>query len=138
MIRLRRPAPRAKDHDDKLVPMINVIFLLLMFFLIAGNLKSLFSEEQVMPRSLSEALPAGRQSEISLTRDGALKWGDETMAAAELAARLRALPDGVPVALGLRADARTPAAVLLPVLDALREAGVERIALVTLRRERPG
>ena len=138
MIRLGRPAPRAKDHDDKLVPMINVIFLLLMFFLIAGNLKPLFSEEQVMPRSLSEALPAGRQGEISLARDGALTWGDETMAAAELAVRLRALPDGVPAALALRADARTPAAVLLPVLDALREAGVERIALVTLRRERPG
>ena len=51
MIRLARPAPRAKDHDDKLVPMINVIFLLLMFFLIAGNLKPLFSEEQLMPLS---------------------------------------------------------------------------------------
>ena len=58
MIRLGRPAPRAKDHDDKLVPMINVIFLLLMFFLIVGNLKPLFSEEQRIPLSRSEALRA--------------------------------------------------------------------------------
>ena len=57
MIRLSRPQARARDHDDKLVPMINVIFLLLMFFLIAGNLRPLFGKEQLVPRSLSESLP---------------------------------------------------------------------------------
>jgi biopolymer transport protein ExbD len=137
MIRLARPAPRTKDHDDKLVPMINVIFLLLMFFLIAGNLKPLFSEEQLTPLSLSEALLAGDRLEISLARDGVLTWGDERLAAAQLGARLRALPDGVPPALSLRADARVQASVLLPVLDALRAAGVQRIAIVTLRRAPP-
>ena len=134
MIRLGRPAPRAKDHDDKLVPMINVIFLLLMFFLIAGNLKPLFGEEQVTPLSLSEALPAANRTEMSLARDGVLKWGGQRVAVAQLVARLRALPDGVPAALSLRADARVPASALLPVLDALRAAGVKRIAIVTLRR----
>lgn len=134
MIRLRRPRSRAADHDDKLVPMINVIFLLLMFFLIAGNLKPLFSAEQELPRSRSEALPGAAQPELVLAVDGALAWGDEPLALAELAARLRALPGGVPASLSLRADARTPTALLLPVFAALREAGVERIALVTLRR----
>ena len=134
MIRLGRPAPRAKDHDDKLVPMINVIFLLLMFFLIAGNLKPLFSEEQLIPLSRSEALPARERIELSLSRDGVLTWGGEAVDAARLGARLRAQPDGVPEALSLRADARTQAAALLPVLDALRAAGVQRIAIVTLRR----
>ena len=138
MIRLGRPAPRAKDHDDKLVPMINVIFLLLMFFLIAGNLKPLFSEEQLIPLSRSEALPARERIELSLSRDGVLTWGGEAVdarrVAARLGARLRAQPDGVPEALSLRADARTQAAALLPVLDALRGIGVQRIAIVTLRR----
>lgn len=134
MIRLGRPAPRAKDHDDKLVPMINVIFLLLMFFLIAGNLKPLFSEEQLIPLSGSEALPARERIELSLSRDGVLTWGGEAVDAARLGARLRAQPDGVPDALSLRADARTQAAALLPVLDALRGIGVQRIAIVTLRR----
>jgi biopolymer transport protein TolR len=134
MIRLGRPAPRAKDHDDKLVPMINVIFLLLMFFLIAGNLKPLFSEEQLIPLSRSEALPARERIELSLSRDGVLTWGGEAVDAARLGARLRAQPDGVPDALSLRADARTQAAALLPVLDALRGIGVQRIAIVTLRR----
>ena len=134
MIRLGRPAPRAKDHDDKLVPMINVIFLLLMFFLIAGNLKPLFSEEQLIPLSRSEALPARERIELSLSRDGVLTWGGEAVDAARLGARLRAKPDGVPEALSLRADARTQAAALLPVLDALRGIGVQRIAIVTLRR----
>ena len=134
MIRLVRPAPRAKDHDDKLVPMINVIFLLLMFFLIAGNLKPLFSEEQLIPLSGSEALPARERIELSLARDGVLTWGGEAVDAARLGARLRAQPDGVPDALSLRADARAQAAALLPVLDALRGIGVQRIAIVTLRR----
>ena len=134
MIRLGRPARRAKDHDDKLVPMINVIFLLLMFFLIAGNLKPLFSEEQLIPLSRSEALRAHARIELSLARDGVLTWGDEAVGAAQLGARLRALPDGVPAALSLRADARAQASALLPVLDAMRGAGVQRIAIVTLRR----
>lgn len=138
MIRLSRPASRARDHDDKLVPMINVIFLLLMFFLIAGHLKPLFGKEQLVPRSLSETLPGATQDELTLAPDGTLAWGDEPVRRVELAARLAALPGGVPEALRLRADAGTPAAVLLPVLDALRAAGVARVSLVTLRRVPPG
>ena len=63
--------------------------------------------------------------------------GRRAVDAAQLGARLRALPDGVPAALSLRADARAQASALLPVLDALRAAGVQRIAIVTLRRAPP-
>ena len=51
--------------------MINVIFLLLMFFLIAGNLKPLFRAEQELPRSRSEALAGAAQAELALAIDGA-------------------------------------------------------------------
>ena len=39
MIRLERSTHGIRSIDDKIIPMINVIFLLLMFFLIVGNLQ---------------------------------------------------------------------------------------------------
>lgn len=132
MLRLRAPRHRRSSPDDKIIPMINVIFLLLMFFLIAGNLTRVFDEELRTPESRSDAR-AAEEPELLMGVDGSLRLDGVALSIEELPARL-AGADPAPAAVRLRGDARVNAAALLPVLQALRRAGVERVAIVTLRR----
>ena len=133
MIRLERSTRGIRGIDDKIIPMINVIFLLLMFFLIVGNLSRLPGPDMVSPVSVSEAMAAAQSIEITLAADGALGWGDEALSLAQLQERVRQHPGGAN-GLRLRADARVSAARLLPVIDAAKAAGATRIAIVTVRR----
>ena len=55
MIRLHRRKRLGHGPDEKIIPLINVIFLLLMFFLIAGTLTQLAVRDFQPPRSHSEA-----------------------------------------------------------------------------------
>ncbi len=133
MIRLERSTHGIRSIDDKIIPMINVIFLLLMFFLIVGNLSRLFGQEMVSPVSDSNAVAVPQSIEITLSADGLLGWGDEPLSLAQLQQRVRQ-HSGADTTLRLRADARVSAARLLPVIEALKAAGATRIAIVTVRR----
>jgi biopolymer transport protein ExbD len=132
VITLARRKRHPGSPDDKLIPMINVIFLLLLFFMIAGHIGGKLDEALQTPESASELLRPAEVTEILLAADGQLSVGGRVLGARELRTELRA---GASVS--LRADARVRAAHLVPVLEALREAGIERVALVTLRRTRP-
>jgi biopolymer transport protein ExbD len=127
---------RRKRHpgsaDDKLIPMINVIFLLLLFFMLAGHIGGKLDEALQTPESASELVKPAEITEILLSAEGALSVSGRAIGLRELGSRL-----GAGTAVSLRADARVRAVHLVPVLEALREAGVERVALVTLRRTRP-
>lgn len=133
MIRLERSRHGIRSIDDKIIPMINVIFLLLMFFLIVGNLSRLVGQDMVSPVSVSEAVAVPRSIEITLAADGTLGWGDEVLSLAQLQQRVQQ-HSGAATGLRLRADARVSAARLLPVIEALKAAGATRIAIVTVRR----
>jgi biopolymer transport protein ExbD len=137
VIRLERRHRHPGSPDDRLVPLINVIFLLLLFFMLAGNLARLYDDQLRAPDSASETLPPAALPELLLAADGSLRFEGVAVAHAELAARLGAA-GAARSGVRLLADARTEFARLEPVLAALREAGVERVALVTLRRGSAG
>lgn len=125
--------PRRRDRrEDNVVPMINIVFLLLLFFMVAGRLAPDSGAEVRPPASASEApLPRGLP-EIVIHADGAMRFRGRELAAAELAERL--LVDGVPpAAVRLRADAEAAAGTVTAVVDRLAALGVERLLLATTR-----
>lgn len=133
MIRLVRRKRHPGSADDRLIPMINLIFLLLLFFMIAGRIGDRLDEAMQTPESASEAAKPVEVTELLLSAEGTLRIGERVLGPQQLGGALR---PGAYVS--LRADARVRAEHLVPVLEALREAGIERVALVTLRRTRPG
>lgn len=109
--------------------MINIVFLLLIFFMIAGQIRSQDAELR-LPDSQSEAAVQHSTLEISLDSRGDLRVnGQRTYAELDRAlATLAGAPD-TPVT--LRVDRRLPAAALDPVLAALRRHGATRLQIVT-------
>ena len=122
-----------RRRADNMLPAINVIFLLLLFFMVAGSVTEGFARNIFPPRSHSSApLSAAAEEFVLSPGGGALQLNGRSVTVADWTAELAR--DGIPVprVVRLRADAREPAGRIIALLDAFRDAGVARVGLVTL------
>jgi len=133
MITLNVPVSSGKRIDEKIIPMINIVFLLLMFFIIAGSLSEMSHEEVVPPRSSSDTPPASTDIDWILARDGTIILRHKQLSLQQLAILVADEGGKLPSYVTLRADANTPSGKLLPLMDLMRDYGVKRISLVTIR-----
>ncbi|WP_417723842.1 ExbD/TolR family protein [Salipiger sp.] len=121
MTRLLVPAPR-RPRPEPVVPMINVVFLLLIFFLMTAEIappQPFPVAPPVASGDMSEPAPA-----LFVSADGQIAFGAERGSDA-LAAATRAGP------VTLRADAALPATELAGILARLGALGAGSVALVT-------
>mgnify|MGYP003637452940 FL=1 len=127
------PRPR-KSIDDQLVPLINIVFLLLIFFMVAGQITqrdALIEPPESLSRKPAPATPAL----LVLERDGALSIDGHSIEPRALAAALGAYrADG---GVTLAADRDVLASDLAPVLIAVRGAGFETVTLYARHGEQP-
>ena len=130
-MQLRRPQGPPRDTEDHILPLINIVFLLLIFFMVAGALATPESVEVEPPEaSVDGEEPDRDDTTLYIEADGALTLGDEPVALEGLA---RAMGERNEIV--LRADAAVEGVRVVAVMRALREAGLERVRLVT-RKER--
>lgn len=126
-MRLRRPDANPRDMEDHILPLINIVFLLLIFFMVAGALTSPQSVDVDPPEARVDGEEPGRDDRtLYITADGALTLGERPVALAGLAAAVGERSEIV-----LRADAAVEGLRVVAVMRALREAGLERVRLVT-------
>ena len=125
-----RSKRRPRSLDDALLPLINIVFLLMVFFLLAGRLGGPMpgdadTRSQAEPQAL-EAAPL----QLELRVGGRLVLGGLEFADGELAVRALAWRGQ---AVDLRASGDAPADRVLRLLGALRQAGVGEVRLLTVR-----
>ncbi|MEZ5713831.1 MAG: biopolymer transporter ExbD [Paracoccaceae bacterium] len=121
--------PRKRPARESVVPMINVVFLLLIFFLITAQITPPEPFEVNPPESSAKA-PADGNSILYISAGGELAIGD---------LRGEAVLDGLPVlgeteALMIRADKAVEAGQIAVLLPKLAARGVRRIKLVSVVR----
>jgi len=108
------------------VPMINVVFLLLVFFLMTATIQPPTPFPITPPASAASDEP-GEADVLYLGPDGQLAYGD-IMGEAVIAALARRPADALP--LSLRADREVSAARVAALLRQLGEAGISCVDLV--------
>lgn len=132
------PEPERRELGENLVPLINIVFLLLIFFMVAGAIQAFEALDVTPPESTADAPPTDGDV-LLVAADGRLALGERIFDRSELADQLAERDastetDGEVVdtsILRVKADADTPSGTLLDVLEALREAGLDRVLLVT-------
>ena len=130
---MRFQTPRPRNDEERVLPLINVVFLLLIFFMLAGKLSASDPFQVVPPRSLSEGPPAPQDSLVLVGTDGRLALDGVVMEGPALKAALaERLAGAAEVRVRLKADGRAEAARVVAVMELLREAGVERLKLLTV------
>lgn len=120
----RRPSP---PEGENVLPLINVVFLLLVFFMVAGALErsDLFAVEP--PESGVSAETDVNEGVLLMAADGRLAL-DGTPVEREDLPKVLATLDGAP--LKLKADAQAEALQVVALLEDLRAAGVETVTLL--------
>lgn len=118
--------PARKPPRESVVPMINVVFLLLIFFLMSA---------QIAPPDPVEITPPVADSDSPLPEGARVAWLDATgvlhFEGLSGAVALAQLTDA-PGAVTLRADAALSAAEFARMLRVLGEAGLRDVTLVAI------
>ncbi|MEW6259290.1 MAG: biopolymer transporter ExbD [Thermodesulfobacteriota bacterium] len=124
---------RRHSHID-IAPLVDVVFLLLLFFMLTFNM--------ALDRSISIRLPQSTSSEdlsasrivLVITREGEVSIQGQTVSLQALATILREQPSWRPdIPIHIRSDREVPVGLLVSVIDAVRHSGSRNFQIVTER-----
>jgi biopolymer transport protein ExbD len=138
---MKLPNTRRRRDSINMTPMIDVVFQLLIFFLLTTHLsRQEVSAELILPRAESgdEALDDQTpRVTVNVLANGQIQLGGEPLAAAELTNRLRTenLKHDGGLEVRIRADRGVAYEFVEPVLAACAAAGVWDVKFAVLRDE---
>lgn len=129
---LRQARSHQPSDDERVLPLINVVFLLLIFFMVAGRLAASDPFNIDPPKSGSDGQPSrellvlvGTQSRLAVDGETVDRAGLESAVSEHLAG------DGEGL-VRVKADGRVAATRVVAVMEQLRAAGAERLDLLTV------
>ena len=128
-MRLRARAP--KKARIEIIPMIDVVFFLLVFFMMASLAMTIYRGLPVsLPEAASGQRAAAETANITVARDGQTYLNREPVPVSALSEKLRPLlAANRDLAVVINADREVAHAHVVDVLDGLRGSGVTRIAI---------
>ncbi|MCC5859266.1 MAG: biopolymer transporter ExbD [Ectothiorhodospiraceae bacterium] len=135
---MRLPEAPRREPAENIIPLINIVFLLLIFFMLAGALTRP-DVLDVRPPETQAGDPAELPDEgvILLAADGRLAFAGRELEPRALEREVADwLADGPERRLTLKADADVAADRLLDLLDLLRDAGADHLMMLTNPSER--
>lgn len=125
---IRIPSPHKPRKQESTIALINVVFLMLIFFLIAGTLAPP-RDPEVSFISTERDENAAPPDMLFIAEDGRATWrGEPVEIESELAGWAEEHAGG---AFRIAADRDLPATELVDIVGALRTAGLTNIVLVT-------
>jgi biopolymer transport protein ExbD len=133
---------RREDPELNLVPMIDVVLVLLIFFMIATSLRHEALLEIRLPEASGQPMPSAvAQLEVSITADGRYAVNGQTLDSHEsvaLKAQLLAATGGRILPLTISADGRTPHQAVATALDVAAQLGLQQLSIATITAPAPG
>jgi len=121
------PPSRRRSGEAGIVPMINIVFLLLVFFLLAATIAPPEPLAVSPPEAAAEGAPPEPGAALHVAADGSLALGE-----ARGEAVFAALHGRGPGPLTLRADAALPGAEFAALLARLAAEGVAEVLVVVV------
>ncbi len=132
---IARIAPRKsrKNTDDGVLPLINIVFLLLIFFMIVGRISAGDPFPIVPPDSATKAAADVDGLTVQIGPNGELALDGEVIDVAQFEPALsRQLLDQPGRRVWLKADGRAEASQMITIMETLRKQGVEQVRLLTV------
>lgn len=124
MNRTLLPATKKSSGDDNLIPLINIVFLLLIFFMVAGQFKTAQSGAVQLPSSTETTTAESQKIKIVVNAQGEIflnQAGPDSspISPQGLSEYISSLPTPAPRSVSLYADQDLTAAQLHLALNAL-------------------
>ncbi|MCF7820860.1 MAG: biopolymer transporter ExbD [Mariprofundaceae bacterium] len=121
------------DYLVDITPLVDVVFLMLIFFMVSTSFKMDSTLKLELPTSQSKAEEAEQQEVvISVNGSGQLFVQDEPVKDADLRRRILNISKGDPnMRVVLRADADARHRRVVYILDTIRELGMGKVGIAT-------
>ena len=124
------PVEKLFQNDAKfeMAPMIDMVFLLLVFFMCASHLSVVQNVELEIPTATKAVVPEDRSERfiVNITTDGTIYDGNVVVTIEQLKDRIKSNKAVDPnIKLYLRADQETPHKYVKKVMNAVGEAGID-------------
>ena len=110
-------------------PLMDIVFLLLIFFLVTTTFLPDAGMDLELPESTTATQSEVAPTVISVAADGAVQLDGESVSVEDLERAIAALPEEERRKITVRADSRVDYGVVVQIIDALRNAGVDGLSL---------
>ena len=110
-------------------PLLDVVFLLLIFFLVTTTFLPDAGMDLELPESTTATQSEMAPTVVTVSEDGSVNLDGESVSIDELQQTIAALPEGERQKITVRADSRVDYGVIVRIIDALRNAGVDGLSL---------
>lgn len=120
---------RSRSDDDRILPLINIVFLLLIFFMVAGHLSATDPFAVTPPHSDTETAPDMDTHLILVDRQGKLALDGLPLTEAALIEAFGSSPMDT---VRIKADGAVDAVTVIALMERLRAAGMAELQLLTV------
>ena len=110
-------------------PLLDVVFLLLIFFLVTTTFMPDASMELELPESTTATQSEVTPTMVTVGEDGGVQIDGDSVSIQELERTVASLLPEEREKITVRADARVDYGVIVRIIDALRNAGVDALSL---------
>ncbi len=127
--------PKKRDLPENTITLINVVFLMLIFFLVVGTVATPLSEHILPAQTKERPIVPPHPNIVEIARDGKIDYRKEPTSLDQLivilSSELEGNSDTKPV-IKLVAHKELDADRLIEILEAMTSGGVQNIRLVTV------
>lgn len=136
MLKLSEQKPSSLSSDDNMIPLINIVFLMLIFFMVAGHIEKTDNLNIDLPQSTSDIAIEEQWVKLYIDQAGLIQFADEPISRDVLTETLQGFltNSSAPeqIHLVVQVDAELPSVELKSVLADVKASGIRRVSLATL------
>ena len=136
-----RDSQAEQPAELELAPMIDVVFLLLIFFIVSWQFARFERDEDVTVPTAEESGKKDRKVGeiiVNIREDGGIVLNGGEVTPPELLEKLKAIAENYPSqAVILRGDGDADYQYIITVLDQIKEAGIWNVAFATTKITKP-
>lgn len=135
-MRFKRPTTTDIDMGTNIVNLVDVLLLLLIFFMISTTFTKQSQLSVQLPEASGEAAPGeAKQLDLVISREGRYSLNDRSLAKGDIDTLKAALQEAAAgdntLPLVITADANTPHQAVVRAMDAAGQLGFARLSLAT-------
>jgi len=124
-----------RDNPENIVPLINIVFLLLIFFMLTAKLTPQDPFEINTPKSVASLSEEKKIDGILyLSKSAELVYQQKKLSQPELLSQLSTKHFGASgLPLKIKADSQAPVSSLVRIMGYLKKSGIKEIKLITIK-----
>lgn len=118
--------------DDRIMPLINIVFLLLIFFLVAGIIREADPMDIIPPESVVEDISPEDSINLYIDSNAQIALGQTITEKSDIPMRLtQLLKENPDRSVRIVADRSVETVEIVALMDIFRESGISKVSLAT-------